>query len=192
MTPEEEESIIQSVIKGDTQAFRPLVELYLPKLQRFLAPLVTDFQAREDIAQETLIRAFRNLSSYDPNRSQFKTWIYVIAKRLAFQSLKKHRPIPMEFLPETTVETSPGSNIDKAEQLSRIHNAIQQLPPKYKIIIELAEIEGCPLSEIARLEGKPVGTIKSRAFRARARLKKILSHANNETNTTSRSPIPVV
>jgi len=142
---------------------------------------VGDRDAAEDLTQETFVKAWKNLKSFDQKRN-FKTWIFTIAKNTAFDWLKKKKEIPFStftdeegeswlenvadenFLPDEILERS-----DLAEELEKI---LEKIPVHYRTILLLHCKEDFSLHEIAEILGEPYNTIKSRHQRGLGRLKK--------------------
>jgi RNA polymerase sigma-70 factor, ECF subfamily len=145
-------------------------------------------EAAEDAAQEAFLRAFRNLSSY--NGGPFRPWILKITTNYCLDQLrqrKTHPNIPIDLYDEyeDEVETppwikDPGTSVEeslvRAEERARIMNCIRKLPADYRTAITLVDLQELDYSEAAAVMGVPLGTFKSRLFRARMLLQKSLSH----------------
>ncbi len=138
----------------------------------------------EEIAQETFVRAYKNLKSYDPERgASFSTWLFVIGKNLAINEATKasnKNEIATEdgMATETyeNAEISTPETILRAKQTQKIvHSALGQVPPDFRRAVVLSHLAEHSLEEIAEIENCSVGTIKSRIFRGKEILRKILS-----------------
>jgi RNA polymerase sigma-70 factor (ECF subfamily) len=157
---------IRRVLDGELDAFRVLVLKYERPLYRFVLGLVADSHEAEDVAQDVFLAAYRALSSYDAPRSGFMTWLLGIARNHCLNDQKRHRPAPLDPLPESTRGRSPESVLAEAEWFRLLDLALNTLPFEQKTVFVLAEIEGMSLAEIASIEGVPIGTIKSRLSHA--------------------------
>lgn len=175
MTEEDERDAIRRVLDGDPDAFTVLVETYQIPIVRMLATLLNDQQRfAEDVAQDVFIEAYRRLPDFDPSRSRFLTWLYMIARSRGINALKRKRPALFADPPErAAAATDPGSR----EALAVLDHAVQRLPSKQKSAFVLVVVEELSYAEAARIEGVKPGTIKSRVNRARSYLKTSLEEA---------------
>lgn len=169
--------LIEQTLAGNQQAFRLVVLRYQRPLFRFLGLLGFRGPRAEDIAQDTFLRAFKALSSFDPARAQFSTWLFTIARRLAiseWQRTRREQPTP-------TVEEAPSRAPDPAqsallaEHARRVDRALSELPEQLRSTFFFSQIEELSLEQVAELEGCAVGTVKSRVFRAREQLRLALT-----------------
>ena len=150
---------------------------YEDRILRLCRGMVPESDTR-DVAQEAFLKAFRKLDSFD-GRSSFYTWIYRITANTAMDWRKKerrrrHPPLPTgedgeDLLPGRGA--SPRTEATRAELGRRIEEAIDSLPPKYHEIVVLRETQGLSYEEIARTLDISKGTVESRLFRARERLR---------------------
>ncbi len=169
--------VIRCVLDGDVESFRHLVRRYERPLHRLIRNLVPDAHEGEDIAQEVFLTAYRRLSSYDPTQAAFSTWLFTIARNKCLNALQKRRPVVMDTLPEATGPRAPDAELAEAEWFRRLDEVLDTLPFTQKSVFVLAEIEGLSLVEIGRIEGVPIGTVKSRLCRAKEKLRSILRPA---------------
>lgn len=181
-----EEKLIKKIKKGDRDAFAELVELYKDKVYQVSYRMLGNAQEAEDVAQETFLRVYANLSSYDPSY-KFSTWIYRIATNLSIDQLRKRKQV---YSLDKQVEgtegldwhdrlADPGPNPEQkiltGELQGQVQEAIQGLTPKYRSILILRYLEDLSLNEISEVLKLPVSTIKTRIHRGREALKKKLS-----------------
>jgi len=132
-----------------------------------------------DVVQEASLRAFRFYDSFRGENS--RAWFLSIVRNASFSALKRNRSdeTNVEFDEElhgagdTTVD--PGMEIDRKLDRQRVRAAIEELPPEFREVITLRELEGCSYKEIADVAGVPIGTVMSRLARAREQLHRILS-----------------
>jgi RNA polymerase sigma-70 factor, ECF subfamily len=180
-----EEKLIKKVKLGDREAFADLVELYKDKVYHVSYRMVGNAMEAEDIAQETFLRVYSNIGSYDPSY-KFSTWIYRIATNLSIDLLRKRK---QTLSLDKQVEGSDGldwhdrlADPDKGpeealltgELQAEVQNAMETLSPKYKSIMILRYLEDLSLTEISEIVKLPITTIKTRIHRGREALKKKL------------------
>ena len=184
--------LVQRTVAGDQKAYELLVIKYQRRIQRLIGRMVRDVDLVEDIAQETFIRAYRALAQFRGD-AQFYTWLYRIAVNTAKKALMelKRNPTVSEnsFKSGDEDETSPLENeltsVETPEALlatkeiaGMVNAAMEALPEELRQAIALREIEGLSYEEISEVMNCPIGTVRSRIFRAReaisARVKPLL------------------
>lgn len=172
--------LVRKTRSGDSGAFSTLVGRYEERILRLVRGMVPDADV-EDVAQEAFLKAFRKLDQFD-GRSSFYTWLYRLASNTAMdwrkkERLRRHGALPESPEGEDRVEArSPGPEDEagRAELGRHIEEAIQALPPKYLEIVVLRETQGLSYEEISEVLGISKGTVESRLFRARERLRERL------------------
>lgn len=182
--------LVERVREGDKRAYGLLVEKYRRKLMRLLSRMVRDPDEIEDIAQETFIKAYRALPQFRGDAA-FYTWLYRIAVNTAKNYLAaKSRGMqtlsdqalndedePDERLVAQDIST-PESELLTKQVAYAVNEAVEALPEELRQAITLREIEGMSYEEIAEAMDCPIGTVRSRIFRAReaiaAKLRPIL------------------
>lgn len=178
----DDEFLIQQILAGDPQAFRLVVLRYQRPLFRFLGLLGFRGARAEDVAQETFLRAFKALGSFEPARGAFSTWLFTIARRVAineWQRAQREGNAPVAIKEAPSLALDPAQHALLAERARRVERALAELPEQLRSTFFFSQIEQLSLEEVAELEGCAVGTIKSRIFRARERLR--LALAEEET-----------
>ena len=173
--------LVERTVAGDQKAFELLVIKYQRRIQRLIGRRVRDVDLVEDIAQETFIRAYRALAQFR-GEAQFYTWLYRIAINTAKKALMdlKRNPTVSEnsFKSDEDDETSPLENeltssetpdaVLASKEIAQIINlALEALPEELRMAITLREIEGLSYEEISETMNCPIGTVRSRIFRAR-------------------------
>ncbi len=173
--------LVERTVAGDQKAFELLVIKYQRRIQRLIGRMVRDVDLVEDIAQETFIRAYRALGQFR-GEAQFYTWLYRIAVNTAKKALMdlKRNPTVSEnaYKSDDDDETSrveneltspetPESVLASKEIAHIINQAMQDLPEELREAITLREIEGLSYEEISEAMNCPIGTVRSRIFRAR-------------------------
>ncbi|MBK6862605.1 MAG: RNA polymerase sigma factor RpoE [Ideonella sp.] len=182
MNPDIDAPLIERVKQGDARAFEMLVVKYQRRIERLIGRMVRDVDIVPDIAQETFIRAYRALPQFR-GESAFYTWLYRIAVNTAKKAL-------MELKRDPLVTESALASRDEDDETSRVENelssgetpesilasrqvattvnaAIEALSDDLRQAITLREIEGLSYEEIAEVMNCPIGTVRSRIFRAR-------------------------
>lgn len=185
--------LVQRTVAGDQRAYELLVIKYQRRIERLIARMVRDHDLVQDIAQETFLRAYRALPQFR-GEAQFYTWLYRIAVNTAKKFLLDMRrdplitesalaPSPDEeetFRPrhEPSTDETPETVLAAREIAQAVSDAMQALPEELRQAITLREMEGLSYDAIAQAMGCPIGTVRSRIFRAReaisARLKPLL------------------
>ncbi len=173
--------LVASARTGDSQAFATLVARYETRIARLVRGMVGDRDV-EDVTQEAFLKAFRKLGDFD-GRSSFYTWIFRVAANTAMdwrkrERRRRHAPLPEgpegeDAAPSRAV--GPVGDATRRELAQKIDAAIAALPDKYHEILVLREVEGLSYEEIAKRLGMSKGTVESRLFRARERLRERLS-----------------
>ncbi|MDP1708054.1 MAG: RNA polymerase sigma factor RpoE [Gammaproteobacteria bacterium] len=183
--------LIERVQRGDKGAFDILVLKYQHKIVRQVSRYVRDLSEAQDVAQEVFLKAYRALPGFR-GESAFYTWLYRIADNTAKNYLmaQKRRPsgsgIELEDAEQAGLESAlvvvatPENLLLRDEIEKTVFSAIEQLPEELRTAITLRELEGLSYEDIAQAMGCPVGTVRSRIFRAReaidSKLKPLLSH----------------
>jgi RNA polymerase sigma-70 factor (ECF subfamily) len=174
--------LVERTVAGDQKAFELLVVKYQRRIERLIGRMVRDVDLVEDIAQETFIRAYRALHQFRGD-AQFYTWLYRIAVNTAKKALLelKRNPVWTEASlksadeedetsrPENEPSTSetPESQLAAREIAAAVGAAMDALPEDLRQAVTLREIEGLSYEEIAAAMDCPIGTVRSRIFRAR-------------------------
>ena len=191
-----DQQLVERVQRGDKQAFGLLVAKYQRKLARLLSRLIRDPAEVEDVAQETFIKAYKALPAFRGD-SAFYTWLY----RIGINTAKNFLVSQGRRAPTTTdFDSEEAETFEDADQLrdnntperllmtkqigDTVNVAMEALPEELRTAIVLREIEGLSYEEIATIMECPIGTVRSRIFRAREaiseKLKPLLDTAPNK------------
>lgn len=191
--PELDDELMQRFQKGDEEAFNLLARRHQQPLINFITRFTGDKDNAEDLAQETFIRMYKAADRYKPGRAQFKTWMYLIAKRLCINEIR-NRGRRDRFRVDNIVtnDNNTGNNdeeidiiatapadaalqpevaLERKELRNVIQNAISELPERYRFPLVLRDIQGLSYDEIGKILDLRSGTTKSRINRARLMLK---------------------
>jgi RNA polymerase sigma-70 factor, ECF subfamily len=199
LQPDIDRALVERAQRGETHAFEMLVVKYQRRIERLVTRMLRDPMAIEDVAQETFIRAWRALPQFR-GESAFYTWLYRIAINTAKKALadRKRDPVVAE---STLVSTEDGEEPSRLENelsdgetpdavlaskeiAAAVNAAIDALSEDLRQAVVLREIEGLSYEEIAAVMNCPIGTVRSRIFRAReaiaARLRPLLGTRQGE------------
>ncbi|MCG6913496.1 sigma-70 family RNA polymerase sigma factor [bacterium BMS3Abin03] len=167
-------SLVKRFIDGDESTFRLLVQRHQEKVRNIIYLTLGLSEAVDDIAQEVFITVYRNLKRFR-FESQFTTWLYRITVNKCKDHLRK-KNVRKIFVPlkEADDRTSYSSSTEEGDISNIVKNAISKLPYKLRVPLLLKDIDGFSYQEISETMNCEIGTVKSRIFRARSGLKKIL------------------
>lgn len=181
---------------GSEKAYRELLDRYQRPVFSLIYRMVRDRELAEDLAQETFVKVFNHLDSYNP-KYKFSSWIFKIASNLSIDTLRKKELKTVSLDGSRNARTadevestriSVASSDENPEELleakqlgEEIEEAIAQLRPEYRTAILLRHVEGRPYEEIAEIMEVPLGTVKTYIHRARGELRDLLAHLRIET-----------
>ena len=182
----ETSSIIQSAQNGNLNSFNELVLKYQNRLFNIALRMLGSEACAEDAVQNAFILAYRGLARY--RGGSFDFWLLRILKNVCYDELRRQKRQPVCALEpwlhdDEEIETpgwltdtaqNPTGQVEMAELNRVIQNGLRSLPPEYRIVIILVDIDGLDYAEAARSIGVPIGTVKSRLARARLKLRVIL------------------
>ena len=180
-----DQQLVQRVQSGDKSAFNLLVLKYQHRVLKLVSRFVNDAAEAEDVAQEAFIKAYRAIPSFRGD-SAFYTWLYRIAINTAKNTLVSNRRRPVDFDldlqdPDQYERQARLKDADTPEGVMLteeirevVERAMEQLPEDLRTAIVLRELEGLSYEEIAEAMDCPVGTVRSRIFRAREAIDKKL------------------
>ena len=192
--------LVERTVAGDQRAYELLVIKYQRRIERLVGRMVRDVDLIPDITQETFLRAYRALHQFR-GEAQFYTWLYRIAVNTAKKALvdMKRDPTVSEaalrpssededetYRPgnEPTTDETPESVLAANEIARAVEAAMEALPAELRQAVTLREIEGMSYEEIAEVMDCPIGTVRSRIFRAReaisARVKPLLDNQSGK------------
>lgn len=191
-TQEQDQQLVERVQRGDKRAFDLLVMKYQHRILGLIVRFVHDTHEAQDVAQEAFVKAYRALANFR-GESAFYTWLY----RIAVNTAKNHLVAKGRRPPDTDLNAEdaelgeghePLRNIDSPERaLLRdeieqvVHQTIEQLPEELRVALTLREFDGLSYEDIAQMMQCPIGTVRSRIFRAREAIDKALQPLLHET-----------
>jgi RNA polymerase sigma-70 factor (ECF subfamily) len=181
----EDDGFVNRALKGNESAYKDLMEKYDRPIYFHVRKMIKEKELVEDLVQEVFMKAFKNLPSYS-NEYAFSTWLYRIATNHTIDYLRKKKLQTLSIndpyktkdgeleiqLPDETYATD--KEIIKKERKKIVQDAIENLPEKYKAVIQLRHMEELSYDEISEELDLPLGTVKAHIFRARELLYKAL------------------
>ena len=187
-TVEREKELITRIIAGDADVFHELIRPYERMVYLAVLTMLRNEQEAEDASQEVMINAFRHLKSFRGD-AKFSTWLVTIAMNEARQRLRKAKAAPQESLDEgkedregdftpavlTDWREIPSEALEKKEMRQILRHAVDQLPPIYREVLVLRDLEELNQEETANALGINVPLVKVRLHRARMMLQKLLA-----------------
>ncbi len=168
-------ALLAGVKRGRRADFDALYRLYHPRLWRFLTQLLRQPDAIEEALNDTLLVVWQRADSFD-GRSKLSTWIFGIAYRKGLKALSRQDlPVDDEGVPEAA-DTGPGpeQQLGQVQLRERLREAMGELSPEHRAVVELCYFHDMAYSEIADVVGCPAETVKTRMFYARRRLRTLL------------------
>ncbi len=174
-----EKELIKDILKGDSEKFSYFLKEFQNEIFNLCFSIVKNRDDALDLTQEAFFLAYKNLKKFK-GESSFSTWIYRIAYNLSINFVKKKGQVltildkeedEMEFQIEDT-KSSVWEEIEKEERIKIVNECLNKLKDFDRLIIELREINNLTYEELSKILSLPIGTIKSRLFRAREKLKK--------------------
>ncbi|KJV26486.1 RNA polymerase sigma factor RpoE [Aquitalea magnusonii] len=191
-----DQQLVERAQRGEKRAFDLLVGKYQRRLARLLSRFIRDGADIEDVTQEAFVKAYRALPSFR-GESAFYTWLYRIGINTAknFLSSAGRRPVVNSEFEDEDGESfdlasqvpdmnTPETELMNKEIVTTVNSAVQALPEELRTAITLREMDGLSYEEIAQVMNCPIGTVRSRIFRAReaiaAELRPLLDTAKNK------------
>ncbi|HSG81749.1 MAG TPA: sigma-70 family RNA polymerase sigma factor [Gemmatimonadota bacterium] len=191
VTDADDRELVVRALDGEEAAFRELLERFRRPVFSLIYRMIGDREQAEDLAQESFVKAFNNLDSYNP-AYRFSSWLFKIANNHAIDHLRRARlsTVSIHGSPhaanaqreeETRIvleshDESPEQEIMALELGTEIEQAIARLRPDYRTAVILRHVESRPYEEIAEIMDVPIGTVKTFLHRARAELREALQH----------------
>lgn len=168
-------ALLDGIRRGRRADFDALYRLYHPRLSRFLAHMLRQADLLEEVMNDTLLVVWQRADSFD-GRSKLSTWIFGIAYRKALKALSR-QDLPVEGdEADEAVDTAPGpeQRLGLAQLRDRLRDAMAELSPEHRAVVELCYFHDMAYAEIADVVGCPPETVKTRMFYARRRLRQLL------------------
>lgn len=178
-----DEELAHRAKQGDLEAFSVLVERYQRGIVNLAYRLVGDWETALDLAQDTFVRAYQALNTFDSTR-RFSPWLYRIATNRCYDHLRqqgrRRESVPLEAVAEEKIRSrnklgDPAWQTEQRDLRRIVEEAIAGLPVRYRTVVVLRYLEDMSYQEIAEALDLPIGTVKSHLYRARELLRQTLS-----------------
>lgn len=184
-----EVTLIRHAQSGDAEAFEHLYHRHKGRVYSLCLRMLGNTAEAEDLTQEAFLQLYRKIHTFR-GESAFSTWLHRLAVNVVLMHLRR-KVLPQVSLEETVETDEPGEGVKRepgAEDLSLVgsldrvalHDAIQQLPPGYRLVFVLHDVEGFEHNEIALMLGCSIGNSKSQLHKARLRLRELLRQARRK------------
>ena len=185
-----DEELVARAMTGDREAFGAIYQRYHVAMYRFARAMTGSAALAEDVTQEVFVELIRTLSRYDPERSPLRTYLYAIARNVSRYRLRRER----RFVELDATVTEPRTLIDPTHRIHRLQTVarvrlfIRALSSRYREVLVLCDLQGLSYEEAAEVIKVPVGTVRSRLYRARQQLADRLAQADTLPASASQRP----
>ncbi|MHC3127945.1 RNA polymerase sigma factor [Brevundimonas sp. GN22] len=182
-----DEELLGRVAKGDPAAIQAMVARKLPRILNLAARLLGDPIEAEDVAQETMLRVWKQSAKWKPGQAKFDTWIYRVGLNLCYDRLRRRRETPVETFPEMVDDgPAPDRGLLAAETGARVQQVLMRLPQRQREAIVLCHYQELGNIEAAQLMGISVEALESLLSRARRTLRASLEDLATRPRTNRR------
>ncbi len=192
-----DEALVRRIRDGDAEAFAVLVDRYKRGIANFIGASVRSSSDVADLSQETFLRAYAHLGTFNPQLGRFSTWIYQIARNVVRTHLGKSlkRPPTQELpeeqtlenaLPDLSLESDPAGGIVRAEAERELRAALAELPERTRTVLALRYFDNMEYHTIASTLGLSLGNVKTLIHRGKIALAKKLQERDAHARATSR------
>ena len=191
-----DEALVALCLGGDANAFAPLVERHKRGIVNFLYGTLRNSEDANDLAQETFIRAYAHLGTFNPELAKFSTWLYQIARNAARTHLGRERRRPQQDelhedetleqrLPDVRREASPDAMMLAQEEQQTVRAALQSIPERMRMALSLRYYNHMEYQGIAETMGVSLGNVKTLIHRGKAALARALGHAQVSASSSA-------
>lgn len=168
--------VITACLGGDKQIFSELVSRYKNLVYSVVLRMVNDREEANDLAQDVFLKIYSNLDKYYPDY-KFSTWVIRITTNHVIDYRRRHKAevVPLEEIEyDAASDDNPENSLIAKERISKINNAVRELPDMYKVPIVLYHQQGLSYQEISDITQEPLSKVKNRIFRGRKLLRDML------------------
>jgi RNA polymerase sigma-70 factor (ECF subfamily) len=181
-----DQDLVNKALQGDHGAFERLVDKYMKRIYYLAYRMTRDHDSADELAQESFVKAYQALGNFKPGYN-FYTWIYRICVNLSINFLKKESHTvsadqlrELNILPERTTELDQLERMITSEQAGIVRKALDTLPPEQRSAFILKTYDNMSYEQMAEIMECSIGTVMSRLFRARQKLRNALLAAEKE------------
>jgi len=169
---QDDDSLIARFAAGDQSAARLLTERHLGRVLALATRMLRDTAEAEDVAQEAMMRAWRNASKWEPGRAKFSTWLHKVALNLCYDRLRKRRSASLDDVAEPVDDrASAQDGMEADERLTVLKDAMEALPERQRAAIQLRHFEERGNDETAEILGVSIEAVESLLSRGRRALR---------------------
>ena len=173
-TAESDGRLIERIGRGDREAFDQLYRRFARPVLAMALRHLGDNGRAEDAAQETFAAVWRSARSYRPDRGSGSAWLYAVARHAIIDRARQRRDHVVDVPEEASAAAGPAERAEESWLAWRVHSALEQLPERERVVIELGYWSGLSQTEIASYLDVPLGTVKTRTRTGLARLTRLL------------------
>jgi len=168
--------LVEQILSGEKELFRLLIHQYQQAIHAMGMSFFRNKEDAADFTQDVFIRSYRSLASFR-GHSRFSTWLYRIAYNTAVNSINRRKEY-QSLAEDPLTEEGPEQHVLRAAAAQAVRTAVEELPEKYRICVDLYFFYDCSIREIEVITGFPENTVKSHVFRAKKLLREKLSDDN--------------
>jgi RNA polymerase sigma factor (sigma-70 family) len=173
-----DEALLAGLAGGDPDASVAFVRRFQSRVYGLALTIVGEAGAAEDVAQRAFLQAWRHAATFDPRRGSARSWLTTITRNQAIDALRMRRSVPVDPEQLTTLvarlSEGPEARAVDSDRADRLRAAIRRLPPEQARAVVMGSLYGMTCTEVAAVEGAPVGTIKTRIHAATRKLRAAL------------------
>lgn len=162
MTAESDADLLARTAAADREAFAAFYDRYAGRAYGLILHFLRNRTDADDVLQETFLQVWKQAGRFDRSRATAEAWVLLLARSRALDRLRTRRPEPTEAVPEPACDTDPAIDLERSDEAGRLFTAVEELPDAQKCLIRLSFFGGLTHDEIARREGLPLGTVKTR------------------------------
>ena len=168
-----ETAIVEAVRKGRREGQTEMVSRYAERVFAMIARQVPDMMDAQELTQDSFLRAFSHIDSYDPHKASLSTWLCRIAYHLTLDHLRRRRPVIVAMEDNTDIsneELEAELNTGREERIEQLMEVIDELPDDERMLLTLYYFEDRPLTEITYITGIEPAALANRLYRTRKKL----------------------
>lgn len=171
---EDDEVLVRCAAEGDESAYATLVHRHLPRILAVARRMLGEDALAEDVAQDVLVKLWRNAGAYDPTRARLSTWLYRVTANLCIDRLRSNRTEPLEDGYDAPVAAVQDRELMERDMAENVDRALQNLPERQRLALIMCHYEGLSMKEAGLIMEVSEDAIESLLARGRRALKKRL------------------
>jgi RNA polymerase sigma-70 factor, ECF subfamily len=185
-----DDELVARALAGEREAFGAIYQRYHVAIYRFARAMTGSAALAEDVTQETFVALISSLLRYDPARGPLRTYLYAIARNVSRYRLRRERRfVELDVaVNEPQHSWDPSHPIIQSQTVARVRRFIRALPSRYREVLVLCDLQGLSYEEAGEVIRVPVGTVRSRLYRARQQLAERVTNAEHPPASVSQRP----